>query len=162
MEREETIAEVAALAQRIRWGALASICDDGTALASQVAAAVDAQRGRLLFHLSELAEHTRNVLARPRASVVLCEPDIGVADPQTLARVTVTGVMTCLEWESTEAVHARAVYLSRFPAAEPRFEFRDFALFALDPARAQYVGGFARASGLSAADVRESLKTACG
>ncbi len=162
MEREEAIAEIAALLGRIRWGALASTSDDGSALASQVAAAVDIDAGRLLFHLSELAEHTRNILARPGASVVLGEPDTNLGDPQTLARVMVAGTMTRLDRGSVEAVHAKAAYVTRFPSAEPRFDFGDFALYALEPARAQYVGGFARARALDANDIKTSLKRVRG
>ena len=58
--------EIARLIVERRWGALATLREDGTPLASQVAYAAQPANGSLLMHLSELAEHTRNLLVRRR------------------------------------------------------------------------------------------------
>ena len=40
---------------------------------------------------------------------------------------------------------ARAAYLARFPQSAQTFELGDFALFAIRPASARFIGGFAQA-----------------
>ena len=162
MEREEAIACVAELIYRCRWGALATLCDDGSPLASQVAVAVD-RKGPgpgLIMHLSQLAQHTRNLIARPSASLVLGEPDTKPnADPQTLARITVSGTVALLgQIQAEEYDRVRKAYLEGLPAAEPRFEFADFGLYVLKPASGQYVGGFARACSLDQAGMEAALQ----
>src|SRR5690606_6742971 len=59
------------LARGARSATLATVATDTTGFpyASLVTVAIDAQ-GRPLFLLSTLAEHTRNLLARPEASVL--------------------------------------------------------------------------------------------
>jgi len=144
------------LVAKSRWGALATTCDDGTPLASQVAVA-PAHGGVLLMHLSQLAEHTRNLTQRPAVSVVMGQPDIGDPDPQTLARISILGMATLLAPGAAGYEAAKAAYLSALPAAESRFVFTDFGLYALAPTREQYVGGFARAFRFNAQDSRQLL-----
>ncbi|MEM7404950.1 MAG: pyridoxamine 5'-phosphate oxidase family protein [Pseudomonadota bacterium] len=136
-----------------RWVALATSNKDHTPLVSQVAIAGVAGQPELLMHLSLLAKHTRNLLDRPACSISMSEPDDGRADPQTLARVALTGTASVLEPGTTEFEQARAHYLRRLPDAEPRFDFGDFRLVNVRVANGQYVGGFARAFKVSAADL---------
>jgi putative heme iron utilization protein len=143
-----------------RWAALASTDDEGMPLASSVAFAVAPDGGGFLLHLSRLAEHTRNLLKRPGASVVVGAPDRGEGDPQTLARCSVRGRALPLERESPAYRAARAAYIARLPDSEQRFGFSDFELFLLKPARGQFVGGFARAFALDA-DALASVLAEC-
>ncbi|MCP5151724.1 MAG: pyridoxamine 5'-phosphate oxidase family protein [Ectothiorhodospiraceae bacterium] len=142
----------AALLAATRWASLATIADDGAPLATQVAYAMAPDGEALLLHLSLLAEHARNLDARPRASIVVAEPDSGDGDPQTLARVSLSGGVVLLEPGSAAHDIARAAYVRRFPAAEMRFGLGDFRLLRLEPLRGHLVGGFARARTLSRDD----------
>ena len=159
MEAIEALQAASTLVAKSRWAALATICGDGTPLASQVAVAPD-KGGVLLMHLSQLAEHTRNLAQRPAVSVVMGQPDAGSPDPQTLARISILGMATLLAPDAAGYEAAKVAYLNALPAAEPRFAFTDFGLYALVPARAQYVGGFARAFRFNARDTRQLLSEA--
>jgi putative heme iron utilization protein len=101
----------------------------------------------LLLLLSELSEHTRHVRAEPRCSVlVVGEPHS--ANPQTAPRVTVTGMAERL---ADEALKAR--YLAVHPYAALYAGFGDFGLWRIRPMGGLFVGGFARAARLRAAEL---------
>jgi len=143
--------EAATLIPAQRWAALATI-NDGEPLASHVAYAL-APGGALLFHLSQLAQHTRNLLDRPRCSLAISESDTFDGDPQRLQRVTLTGAASILRRTDDLYVVAADAYVARFPDALMRFELGDFLLFRFTPEDARYVGGFARAARLSWDDI---------
>jgi len=118
---------------------------------SLVTVAVDAQ-GRPLFLLSNLAEHTGNLLARPEASVLLTEP-LGTHDqPLALGRVTLLG--RCAKVAASEAKSAREVFLAKQPNASYYVDFEDFAFYRLEPEALRYVGGFGRMSWVTPGDYR--------
>jgi hypothetical protein len=70
------------------------------------------------------------------------------ANPQTAPRVTVTGLA---ERIADAALKAR--YLAVHPYAAQYADFGDFALWRIRPLGGLYVGGFARAARLRAADL---------
>ena len=82
--------EAATLIRTQRWAALAT-ADAGGPFASMVAYAIEPSGTALLFHVSQLAQHTRNLLEHSRCSLVISEPDTSEGDPQRLQRVTLTG-----------------------------------------------------------------------
>ena len=104
---------------------------------------MDLRQGYL--HLSELAGHTRNLLQRPPASLVISELDTGTGDPQQLARVALQIEVRKLDNTDTVYAGARSRYLAALPDAAMRFEFADFHLFAFEWHLARMVGGFAQA-----------------
>lgn len=136
--------QLATLIRRQRWAALATLGPDGPE-ASHVAYAIEGAFDGVLLHLSQLAAHTKQLLADPRASLAIGEPDDGRADPQTLARVTLSGTVEPLVRETEDYLAAQARYLARLPESAQLFGFGDFRLFRLRPQRARLVGGFARA-----------------
>ena len=138
-------AELNALVEHKRWAALATTNADGTANVSQVAFARARPANVLLFHLSTLAKHTRNLLDRPHCSISISELDDGRMDPQTLARVALTGTIAVVTRTDSRYVRLRDTYLQRLPQAAPRFDFGDFHLLEMDITKGQFVGGFARA-----------------
>jgi putative heme iron utilization protein len=115
-----------------------------------VATAAD---GAPLLLLSRLAVHTRNILADPRASLMLDERKAG--DPLEGARVMLTGRLA-----ATDAAAARAAYLRKQPEAEMFAGFADFAFYRLDIARAHLVAGFGRIVDLDARDVLTDMSGA--
>ncbi len=130
--------EARQLLRRARTATLASLnADDGTPYASFINVATDV-RGWPLILISTLAWHTRNLLADPRASVMVAELPIG-GDALTGARVTIMGRFTKVE---QSGVSRR--YLARHPAAELYAGFGDFAFWRLEPERAHAVAGFGR------------------
>lgn len=149
--------DIARLVLKQRWGALATL-DSGAPLASMVAYAPEPDLSGLLLFLSGLSVHTQNLLADPRASLAVSEPDSGTGDPQTLPRVSLQGAAAVIARESAGFGPAWARYVERFPDAAPRLDLGDFQLFRLTPAEARYVGGFARATRLSGEDLREAAR----
>jgi heme iron utilization protein len=136
-----------------RWASLATLGRGGPQ-ASMVAYVAEPDLGGVLMHLSRLASHTRNLLADPRAALAISEPDQGVGDPQTLARISIQGTAIALEPHTRDFERARALYIDRLPYAEERFGFGDFTVWRLVPVTARYVGGFARAYSLGADALR--------
>jgi putative heme iron utilization protein len=143
MEPTSAESEALSLIGSQRWAALATVGDGP--LASMVAYAVEPGLGGLLMFLSGLSAHARNLLADGRASLVMSAPDPGSGDPQTLPRITLTGIVEVIERSSPEFAAAWERYVTRFPAAAPRVVLRDFELFRMRVETARYVGGFAEA-----------------
>ena len=140
----ELYRDAARLVLEERWASLATL-DGGLPLATMVAYAPEPGLGGLVLFLSGLAAHTRALLEDPRCSLAVTRPDGGKGDPQLLPRASIQGSVDVLEPETKEHAEAKALYLARYPDAEPRFELADFVLFRFVPSEARYVGGFARA-----------------
>jgi putative heme iron utilization protein len=103
--------------------------------------------GSILLLLSQLAEHTRHLMADPRCSLMVS----GMAEsanPQTTPRVTLTGVA---EVVTEPALKTR--FLAVHPYAALYADFGDFATWRIKPAAGLLVGGFARAFRLKPADL---------
>jgi heme iron utilization protein len=115
-----------------------------------VAFAIAPDGSALVLHLSTLAAHTRHLLAEPRVSLLLSEPDQpDVDDVQTLARLTIYGQAQLLTPDDAVYADCRSAYLRRFAAAEMRFGFADFVLVRVVVDQARFVGGFAQARTLA-------------
>lgn len=96
--------------------------------------------GRLALYISDLAEHTKNLLADARAALTVFEPDDLKADPQAGARLTLAVSAQRLSAAEAGAVAAR--YEAYFPKAAGYRNAHDFAYFVLTVERARYIGGF--------------------
>ena len=137
--------EARKLLRAARVGTLASVAD-GQPFASLVTPACAPDLSVLLL-LSDLSEHTRHLRADPRCSVLVAGMPEG-PNPQTAPRVTVTGLA---EVAADPALKPR--YLAVHPYASPYAGFGDFSLWRIRPLGGLYVGGFARAARLRAADL---------
>jgi putative heme iron utilization protein len=105
--------------------------------------------GDPIFLISELAEHTKNLRADSRASLLVAES--GSGDPLARGRVTLLG--PCEPLAAGEARdRARAAYLSANPNGSYYVDFKDFALWRLAVAQVRYIGGYGRMSWVTAAD----------
>ena len=98
--------------------------------------------------LSSLSEHTRHLRADPRCALMVTGSTLDL-NPQTAPRLTVTGEM---HPEDDPALKAR--WVARHPYAAFYAGFADFTLFRLRPSGGQFIGGFASAHRLQAADLR--------
>jgi len=153
----EELASIATLIYGQRQAQLGTLRDSAP-FVSMVAYAAEPDLRGFLLHLSQLAPHTRHLLAAPRAALLICEQDDGRDDVQTLARITLVGTATPLASDSAEYTAARERYLARLPVAAPLFEFSDFALFRFMPEEVRYVGGFARAYTLTIEHLQAAAK----
>lgn len=145
--------ELARLIRGQRWAALATL-KNGAPSASMVAYVAEPDFSGFLLHLSRLSTHTQNMLACPRASLVISEADTGEGNPQTLARISINGIVKEIPRDESEYGYARGLYVERLPNSEMLFGFGDFILFRLIPEEARYVGGFARAVSFTTSQLR--------
>lgn len=109
---------------------------DGAPFGSVITFAPDAD-GAPLILISDIAEHTRNLLADPRVSLIVLE---GGADVQESGRLTLVGEARPIG--NADAAAAR--YYRRFPHAEGYHRAHDFRFFRIEPQRVRYIGGFGR------------------
>ncbi len=95
------------------------------------------EKGRPVLQISRIAEHTRNIDADPRVSLILVE---GGDDFQQNARLTLVGKARRLE--EKDAATAADRFFRRFPHAEAYQRAHDFSFYVIEPARLRYIGGF--------------------
>jgi len=99
--------------------------------------------GTPLLLLSALAQHTRNVIADPRASLLVADSATLAADPRRAPRVIVVGRVVAVEAADEPAVRDR--YLAVHPDARELLAL-GFRFYRLEPAEVVYVGGLAQAA----------------
>lgn len=138
------------LVEACEQGFLATICRDpqGFPFGSVVKHAVQSD-GAVLLCLSDLAEHSKNLLLDRRSSLMCVEPLEPGADPLAAGRVTLVGPVDRLS--GADEVDARAAYLRTFPGAYFA-DFDDFHMYRLDVESIRYVGGFGKMSWVRASD----------
>lgn len=136
-----------------RTGTLATLAVDpaGVPFGSLVSQVAD-DLGRPVLCLSDMAEHTRNLAADPRASVMVNE--VGTGDPLARGRVTLLGEIGRLTGDERAAV--LALYRSAHPDAF-YVDFADFHVYRLAVASVRYVGGFARMSWVDPAEYAAAM-----
>lgn len=98
--------------------------------------------GRPSFFVSTMAEHTRNLDADPRASVLVVEDTPAGADPLASGRVTLLGEVAEVA-DPNERAAARDAYLAANPSAF-YVDYGDFRCLRLEVTSVRYVGGFGR------------------
>ena len=144
-ELEEKLAEML----RSRRVAGLGTLRDGSPLVSMVAYLPENDFSAFYVHISKLAQHTRDLLAYPRAGMLVSEPDDGRDDPQTLARISILSRAEQIAAEDAAYPGVRSRYIARFPQSAPLFRFGDFGLWRLVPQSARFVAGFAQAFNLT-------------
>lgn len=104
--------------------------------------------GAPLFLISGMAIHTQNVLADPRASLLVMQSGSG-SDPLGLARATLLGTVSRIDHVPDEL---RQLYLARHPNARHWIDYSDFGFFRLDVTEIYFVGGFGAMGWVAATD----------
>ncbi len=140
MSSESDIArEAREIARASTTAALATLSADGGRwpYASLVTVACDLDATPIVL-LSDLAEHTKNLRAQPKVSLLFTGAG-GSGDPLALGRVTVLGQAV-----PTDEPRLGERFLARHEAARGYVGFRDFHFYKIVPARAHLVGGFGR------------------
>jgi putative heme iron utilization protein len=132
-----TAREARQLLRAHRYGALCTLSKkfDGHPFGSITPYLVD-HDGSLLILISTLAEHTKNILADPRVSLITHSQD----DPQIQAqgRVTVLGEARSV----AEREQAGKRYLRYFPEAQAYLQMHDFSFYRIQPLAIRFIGGF--------------------
>ena len=98
--------------------------------------------GQPIFLISGLAEHTKNLMKNPKASLLISENS--AENPLASARVTLVGA--CRKLDEEEVGAARETYLRHHPSAAAYVDFRDFFFFGLEVSAVRYIGGFGKMS----------------
>ncbi len=145
-----------AIVRRSRSASLATAIPskDGFPYVSLVTVACDMDASPLML-FSTLADHTRNLIDDPRASL-LFEETSRRGNPQTGPRVTLSGKI-----RRVKDIRLAERFLARHPQARMYAGFGDFSFYRMTVERAHWVGGFARARWLPARRVMFMDKDAC-
>ncbi len=144
--RPGAIAEAKRLLRASRTAALATLGPEGAPLTTWVGCASDFG-GSPLFLFSGLSQHTKNLAADPRGSLLLTARP-GRGDPLNHPRVTLGGPIL-----RRPDPYARKRYLQRNPKAKLYAQFADFAIYRLRIEAVHFNGGFGRAAALDPADI---------
>ena len=94
--------------------------------------------GNPLILISTIAEHTKNIQADARVSLIAFDP--ATPDMQAGARLTVIG--KAIPTDKDERLRAR--YLRYFPQAEGYFGMHDFLFHRIEMEQARFIGGFGK------------------
>ena len=154
MKQEQKLA-LATLIRQQRWAGLATVDSTGQPLAAMVAYAYATDFSVFYIHVSKLSQHTQQMLEQTKISLIIAEPDTGEGDPQTLARMSISGEVEVIERDSPAYESIKQTYLDRLPTAKQLFGFGDFVLFQLNPKSLRFVGGFAQAHSATAKTLLE-------
>jgi len=138
------------LMREARSGALATLMPGSGAPYCSLVNVASAADGSPLLLISQLAVHTKNILADPRVSLMLDERKEG--DPLQGARVMLMGQVAV-----TDDPDVRRRYLVRQPEAEMFASFGDFAFYRVVLAGAHLVAGFGRIVDLAPPDLLTDL-----
>ncbi len=106
------------------------------------------QAAEPLLLISTLAQHTRNLLAEPRVSLLL-DGTAGLDEPLTGARLSLLGRAT-----RSDDPADRKRYVGRHPSAEQYAGFGDFSVWRISLDRAHLVAGFGRISWVEGTELR--------
>ncbi|MGE2721853.1 HugZ family protein [Mycolicibacterium celeriflavum] len=137
--RPSAAEEARTIAASTNTATLATLTADGDPWASFVTYGL--LDGAPVLCVSNLAEHGRNLLADPRASLAIVAPT-SESDPLASGRVTLAGVVERPGGDDFAA--AREAHLSAVAAAKYYIDYSDFTLWVLRVRRVRWVGGYGR------------------
>jgi putative heme iron utilization protein len=137
----EVVGEALALLQRSQQGVLSTVSQKlgGYPFGSVITFSGD-RRNRPVILISDIAEHTKNIVADPRVSITVIE---GGDDIQASGRLTVVGNAKRIA-DSAQLEDAAQRFYRRFPQAVDYHRFHDFHFYCIEPTRLRYIGGFGR------------------
>ena len=141
ISRAEAATEAGALLRRVTHGVLGTLSKrfDGWPFGSIVPYALD-RRGAPLILIASIAEHTKNIAADDRVSLLVHEDTVSGADVQAKGRLTILGRAAPVAREELDDAAAR--YLARVPAASDYFATHDFSFRRIHATKHRFIGGF--------------------
>ena len=141
-EEPQTLGREARVYLRARHGAVLSSLSQkfsGYPFGSVVPFVLD-QSANPVILISRLAEHTRNLAADGRCSLIVQDP--GIEDLQAAARLTC--VADADEVPDGDLSNVQARYLRFFPGAQQLLDLGDFSFRRLSVKALRFIGGFGR------------------
>ena len=102
--------------------------------------------------ISNIAEHTKNIAANPKVSLLVFA---GAEDLQANARLTLLGTAHALNKD--EDANLRARYLRYLPQASGYFDMHDFAFYRIQIETCRYIAGFGKMGWLSGDDLMTGM-----
>jgi len=129
-----------------------SVKRSGFPFGSLMPFALDA-KGCPLFLISNMAMHTQNLEADPRASLFVAQ-DPGDGDSLSASRVTLVGNAMPVPKEVLTGI--REAYLNRHQNARYWVDFKDFDFYRLDVVDIYFVGGFGVMGWVDASDLAKA------
>mgnify|MGYP001169626081 CR=1 FL=1 len=99
-------------------------------------------RNNPIFLVSTLAEHTKNLIRNPRASLLISED--GEGNPLALGRITLVG--DCEKLAKSEHESAKKIFLEKHPQSKSYADWDDFSFYELKVSSIRYIGGFGKMS----------------
>ena len=148
--RRSPAEEARTLVASMSVGYLATVGDNGDPWCSLVVYGPTGDGDPVLL-VSTMAEHGRNLLQDPRASLALNDPS-AAGDPLDRPRITLAGRAVQPEGDRRQA--ALDAHVSAIPGAMLYAGWEDFTLWVLEVQRIRWVGGFAVMETVSAEDYR--------
>jgi len=103
--------------------------------------------GQPVLLISTIAEHTKNILADAKVSLLVFA---GSDDLQASSRLTMLGEAQQISKEDEDL---RARYLRYFPNAVSYFEMHDFSFYRITITQARYIAGFGKMSWMTGSDL---------
>lgn len=100
--------------------------------------------GQPVILISTVAEHTQNIIANPKVSLLVFAGD---EDLQANARLTLIGEAVKID---KEGANLRARYLRYLPQAASYFDMHDFNFYRIEVAQMRYIATFGRMGWISA------------
>lgn len=94
--------------------------------------------GQPVILISTIAEHTQNIVANPKVSLLVFAGD---EDLQANARLTIIGEAKKINKEDADL---RARYLRYLPQAAGYFDMHDFSFYRIEIAQIRYIAGFGK------------------
>ncbi|WP_036299871.1 HugZ family protein [Methylotenera sp. L2L1] len=104
--------------------------------------------------ISNIAEHTKNIAANPKVSLLVFA---GAEDLQANARLTLLGSANAIN--KNEDANLRERYLRYLPQASGYFDMHDFAFYRIKIETARYIAGFGKMGWLSGDDLINDIPT---
>ena len=129
-------------------------CNGNQPYVSMVSFSVNENFSEFYILISQLARHSKNIAENNKISLMICQPESEADNPQTLARVTITGKVELIERNKEEYLSAKDNYLKKNIYAEMYFSLADFQMYKLEIVKARFVAGFAKTFNIS----KESLQ----
>jgi putative heme iron utilization protein len=103
--------------------------------------------GQPVILISTIAEHTKNIIANPKVSLLVFAGD---DDLQANARLTLIGEAKLIAKEDADL---RARYLRYLPQAASYFDMHDFSFYRIEIAQVRYIAGFGKMGWVEGGDI---------
>lgn len=142
-----------------RTAALGTLTNQGLPFVSLVPFAIAPELQSIVIHISELAAHTRYLMQRPNASLLINQGEQDGEPVHELPRATLQTRASQLIRGDQNWDLARQAYMARFPDAEFMTSFQDFHFFSLAIVRVRHVAGFGAAHSVEPEKIRQLLKS---